>query len=142
MSWSRPLPAPDKASADYWAATAKGELIVQQCTSCGHRQFYPRLLCTECAGEPEWIRCSGRGVVHTYTVIRDNKTMLGEPYVVAMIELAEGVRMMSNVTDIHPDDVRIGMPVQVHFAETDADLKIPLFRPIGVDAQRRGGRER
>jgi hypothetical protein len=131
MTWNRPLPAPDNVTKTYWEATTRGELLYQRCPSCGHKQFYPRAMCTACAGDTEWVRASGRGVVHTFTVIRDNKSMKGEPYVVAMIELEEGVRMMSNITDTHLDDVSIGMPVEVYFEPAADDVAIPLFRRSG-----------
>ena len=70
--WTRPIPRPDAVSAPYWEAAARGELLIQECTSCGHRQFYPRAVCTDCGGDVDWLTCSGRGTVHTFTVIRQN----------------------------------------------------------------------
>ena len=101
---------------------------------CGWRgrQFYPRALCTVCGADPEWERASGRGTVHTFTVIRQNyaKPFRDElPYVVAMIELAEGPMMMSNVTDCAADDVHVGMPVEAHFVTADEGIGVPFFRP-------------
>jgi uncharacterized OB-fold protein len=128
----RPLPALDPVSAPYWEAAARGELLHQVCPSCGHRQLYPRAACTACGAEPGWARSSGRGVVHTFTVIRQNPAPpWGEmvPYVVAVVELEEGVRLMSNVTDCAPEDVRIGMRVEVHFERPEPDVGIPLFKP-------------
>ncbi len=135
----RPLPqVADPIAEEFFAGCARGELLVQQCSACGHRQFYPRWCCTQCAGAVGWIVGSGRGTVHTYTVIRQNhaEPYRSElPYVVAMIDLEEGPRMMSNVTDIDPDTVTIGMPVEVHFAASDdGDVHLPFFRP--VDASR------
>ena len=70
--WLRPLPRPDNVTAPYWEAAARRELLIQRCPACGHRQFYPRALCTVCAADPEWERASGQGTVHTFTVIRQN----------------------------------------------------------------------
>jgi hypothetical protein len=129
----RPLPAPDALSVTYWEAAARGELLFQLCPACGHRQHYPREACARCGAEPEWRRSSGRGEVHTFTVIRQNPAPpWGEmvPYVVAIVELEEGVRLMSNVTGCPPEDVRVGMPVEVHFETPEPDVGIPLFRPI------------
>ena len=131
----RPLPELDAVSAPYWQAAARGELLYQQCPACGHRQLYPRAACTSCGAEPGWARSSGRGVVHTFTVIRQNPAPpWGDmvPYVVAIVELDEGVRLMTNVTDCAPDQVRIGMQVQVHFETPEPDTGIPLFRPASV----------
>lgn len=130
----RNLPLPDNVSRPYWEAAARGELLVQECPSCGHRQFYPRAMCTRCAAEPEWIQASGRGTVHTYTVIHQN---LGDPwqemtpYIVAMVELEEGPMMMTNITHCDPDEVEIGMPVEVHTVAVDDGIGLPFFRPRG-----------
>jgi uncharacterized protein len=130
--WQKPLPGPDDVNREYWAAAAEGRLLVQECPSCGHRQFYPRALCTQCGGEPGWLTCSGRGTVHTFTVIRQ----MGMPpfrdelpYVVAMIELEEGPLMMGNVTGVEPDAVRIGLPVEAYFVRAADDVGIPMWRP-------------
>jgi uncharacterized OB-fold protein len=102
--WVKPLPAPDGVSAPFWKAAAEGRLLIQRCPACGHRQFYPRALCTACGADPEWMEASGRGTVHTFTIVRQHgqrgfKEEL--PYVVAIIELEEGPRMMGNVGDLH-----------------------------------------
>ena len=132
--WARPIPRPDAASAPYWEAAARGELVIQECPECGHRQFYPRTVCTDCGADPGWLTCSGRGAVHTFTVIRQNhaKPFRDElPYVVAVVELDEGPRMMGNVTGCEPDDVRIGMPVEVYFVPADEGVAVPFWRPRG-----------
>jgi len=130
--WARPLPALDEAGREFWAAAARGELVVQECPACGHRQFYPRLACTVCGATPGWLACSGRGVVHTFTVIRQNhaKPFRNElPYVVAVVELEEGPRMMGNVVDCPVEDVHIGMPVSVEFRQADEAVGVPFWRP-------------
>src|SRR5205823_12590408 len=112
----RPRPEPDNVSRRYFEAAAGGELIVQRCLQCGRYQFYPRRACTACGGDPEWVPASGRGVLHTYTVIHQNRTPpFAEltPYVVGIVELEEGVRMMSNVIDCELEDVHVGMPLVV-----------------------------
>ena len=91
--WGKPLPRPDNVSREYWAAAAGGTLLIQQCPACGNRQFYPRALCTSCGGDRSGSRRSDGGVVHTFTVIRQYgmRPFVDElPYVVAMVELAEG----------------------------------------------------
>jgi uncharacterized OB-fold protein len=131
-TWERPLPLPDGVSSEFWSAAAQGRLLIQHCPACGHRQFYPRGVCVVCGTTPEWEEASGRGVVHTFTVIRQNyarpfRDML--PYVVAIIELEEGVRMMGNVLDCEPDDVRIGMPVQVTLVPADEEIGVAMWTP-------------
>jgi uncharacterized OB-fold protein len=130
--WERPLPQKDGVSSPYWEAAGRGELLIQRCPRCGHRQFYPRALCTECGADPEWERASGRGTVHTFTVIRQNhaRPFVNElPYVVAMVDLEEGVRMMGNITGCPPEDVRIGMAVEAYMVEAEPDLGVAFWRP-------------
>lgn len=131
----RPVPLPDNVSRPYWEAAGRGELLYQECPKCGQRQLYPRALCTACAGTPEWRTSSGQGTVHTYTVIRQNwaepfREML--PYVVAMVELGEGPRLMSNVTDCAPEDVYVGMPVEAWFLPVEDGVALPMFRPANA----------
>lgn len=128
------LPGPDVDGEwkPFWDATARGELLIQACAACHKRQFYPRAICTHCGGEPEWLTASGYGTIYTFSIIRQNlvppfKEM--SPYVLAMIDLAEGVRMMSNITDCELDEVAIGMPVEAYMVEAKAGLWIPYWRP-------------
>lgn len=128
----RPMPRPDSASREYWAAAAAGRLVFQECPVCGNRQHYPRMCCTACGATPSWRDASGRGTVHTFTIIRQNhakpfRDML--PYVVAIVELEEGPRIMSNVTGCDVADVRIGMPVEAYFEDLEESIGAPLFRP-------------
>lgn len=128
----RPLPQADHVSGPYWEAAADGDILYQECPACGHRQFYPRAMCTACAAEPEWRRVSGRGTVHTFTVIRQNMAEPFRdqlPYVVAMIELDEGPRMMTNITHCDPEDVHIGMPVEAYAVKVEDGLGLPFWRP-------------
>lgn len=134
---ARPLPEIDDVSRPFWEAAARGEVVYQECPDCGHRQLYPRALCTACGAEPAWQQASGRGTVHTFTVIRQN---LAEPfrslvpYVVAIVELEEGPRLMTNVIGCDPDQVRIGLPVEAQPLTVEDGLGIPFWRPAtGVD---------
>ncbi len=68
--WTKPLPDPDPVAAPFWEAAGEGGLLYQECPACGHRQFYPRAVCTACGAEPRWPTASGRGAVHTYTIVR------------------------------------------------------------------------
>ncbi|HBZ72180.1 MAG TPA: hypothetical protein DEP35_21590 [Deltaproteobacteria bacterium] len=131
-SWGRPELAPGPLDHAFFEAAARGELWYQRCPACGHAQFYPRALCTACGGNPVWATASGRGVVHSFTIVRQNgqppfKDEL--PYAVAMIELEEGVRMMGNVTDCPVESVRIGMSVEAYAVECGDGLAVPFWRP-------------
>ena len=130
--WEKPIPDGGNVVGEFWKAAAQGRLVIQYCPACGARQFYPRLLCTTCGGEPEWREVSGAGVVHTFTVVRQNgaKPFNAElPYVVAMIELPEGPRMMGNVTGCPVEDVSIGMPVRAYAVRIEDELAIPFWEP-------------
>jgi hypothetical protein len=128
---TKALPQPTPLSAPYWQAAREGRLVVQRCAACGHRQLYPRSLCTECSSERvEWMDASGRGRVKSFTVIRRAVSAAYEPevpYVVALIELAEGPTLMSNIVACAPEAVRIGAPVRVRFDAWSPDLKLPVF---------------
>ncbi len=130
------LPQPDVETRAYWDGTARGELLIKHCDACGRDFFYPRTHCPRCwSAETSWKRASGRGTVYTFTVVHQNdlppfKERL--PYVIAIVELEEGVRMTSNI-EAEPSSVRCGMPVEVAFrAEARAEnefVHLPVFRP-------------
>jgi uncharacterized protein len=132
----RALPRPDNVSRVFWEGTTRGELLVQRCPSCGHHQFFPRALCMACAAEPEWVRASGRGTLHTYTIIQQNRTPPFDalsPYVVGIVELEEGPRMMTNVIGCDPSEVRVGMPLRVDLVTAAPDVALPFWRPAPDD---------
>ena len=128
----RPLPQPTDLTHPYWDAAAKGELHVQRCGACGHWQFYPRPFCLKCeSGDMQWQRASGLGKVYTYTVNHraPNPFMKARlPYVVAMVELDEGPRLMANVLDAQSGDMAIGKRVEVVFERVSDDMALPQFR--------------
>jgi uncharacterized protein len=135
----RPLPAPDHVSQTYWQAAARGDVLYQECPRCGNRQFYPRAVCTACGADPDWATASGRGTVHTYTVVHQNLAKPWRemtPYVVAMVELEEGPRLMTNITDCDPSDVHIGMPVEAYTVKVDEELGLPFWRPVASGRSR------
>lgn len=130
----RPLPHPTPLSKPFWDGAARGELWIQRCGECGTHVFYPRHLCTGCGSpELEWVRASGRGTVFTYTVAR-RATHPGfadrVPYVIAVVELDEGPKLTTNVVDVEPEAVSIGMPVQATYEDVD-DVTLVNFRPSG-----------
>ncbi len=131
---ARALPAPDHASVHYWQSAAEGKLVLQRCVTCGDYQFYPRALCASCAGETEWVDASGRGTLYTFTVIRQNRSPAFKdlsPYAVGIIELEEGVRMMSNIVDCDVDRLEVGMALEVLLLKAADDVGLPFWRPAG-----------
>jgi uncharacterized OB-fold protein len=132
----RALPQPDHASEYYWRSAADGTLVLQRCTSCLQFQFYPRSLCTRCTGETEWVEASGRGTLYTYTVIRQNRSgafSALSPYAVGIVQLEEGVRMMSNIVECELDDLYVDMPLQAVILKAAEDIGLPFWRPAPTE---------
>ena len=131
--YRKPLPRIDEESRGYWEALARHELYLQRCRDCGTLRFYPRALCPSCLSSAvEWVRASGRGTVYTFTVTHQNQAPGFReelPYVLAIVELAEGVRMMTNIVGCAPDAVRIGMPVEVVFEDVAPEITLAKFHP-------------
>jgi uncharacterized protein len=130
----KPLPAITEDGAPYWAATREHHLAVQQCSGCGHRRFPPSVLCPQCLSEEHaWTPLSGKGVVYSFIIVHrpQHPAFFGDaPYNVAIVELAEGIRLHSNIVDIANEDLRIGLPVEVTFDKIDDEVTLPKFRPI------------
>ena len=120
-------PTPTPETAPFWAAAAKGRLLVKTCLACGRAHHYPR---------PEASRHSvrslpqsgqiGRGVIYSYSVMR----RAAPPYVIAYVTLEEGVSMMTNLVDCDFDALRIGQPVRVLWTPTDGGPPVPMFTPV------------
>jgi uncharacterized protein len=130
---ARALPAPDNAALHYWQSAADGKLVLQRCVDCGEFQFYPRALCAACGGETEWVDASGRGTLHTYTIIRQNRSPAFaalSPYAVGIVELEEGVRMMSNIVDCDVEQLQVGMALEVLLLKAADDVGLPFWRPV------------
>ena len=125
----RAFPVPDAVSAPFWEGVAEGVLRVQRCRECGRHVFYPRAVCPYCtASDLCWVDASGRGRIHSYTVVHRAPPDYRDevPYVVALVELDEGVRMMTRLVDVEPDRVRVDMPVELAIR---GDPRLPYFRP-------------
>ena len=120
-------------SQPFWDGCARGELLLQRCTDCGTFRHPPSPICTNCLSDrAEWIKASGRGTVYTFTIVRQALARGWEerlPYVVAVVELEEGPAFLSNLVNVDPETVAIGMPVEVTFAELDGTTQLPLFQP-------------
>jgi uncharacterized OB-fold protein len=131
-AWQGPVPDGEAHYGEFFEAAARGRLLVQSCPSCGHRQFYPRALCTACGADPDWLECAGTGTVHTFTVVRQygGRPFADQlPYVLAMVDLPEGVRMFGTVTDVDVDAVTIGMPVTAYAREFEDGRALVYWRP-------------
>ncbi len=123
-------------AAEFFAGTVREELRVQQCDTCGLHHHYPRMLCPHCGNETlHWVTASGRGVVHSYTVIRQTgvppfKDQL--PLIVALVDLEEpGARMLANLQGIEPETVEIDLAVTATYRPASDEYSFVDFRPTG-----------
>ena len=132
-TWNKPLPTVSGETKPFWDACRRGQLLIQKCDRCDEFQFYPRGICANCWSEDiKWITASGKGTVWTYTVTYQNRTpgfAEDVPYVLALVELEEGVRMFTNIIECQPRDVSIGMPVEVTFVQANNQISVPYFKP-------------
>jgi hypothetical protein len=129
---SRPLPPIDADTKPFWAAAAAGELLHQQCRSCGHVQFPPRRICVSCRGDDiEWRRASGEGRIHSFTIVHRAPTdafRAKVPYAIALVDMAEGFRMMMNVETDDLSALAIGAPIKVVFEPIGEGVALPQAR--------------
>ena len=129
----KPVPEVTPALAPFFAAARERRLLVQRCGGCGVLRFPPRELCSGClATEATWVEVSGRGEVYSFNVMHQvyhPGFAADVPYAVVVIELAEGVRLVSNLVGCPVGDVTIGMPVVATFDEVSDTVALPKFRP-------------
>jgi uncharacterized OB-fold protein len=132
----RPLPTPMTPEAKpYWDALKDEKLMLPRCDDCGSFHFYPRIACPHCHSRNiGWEQASGKGVLYSFEIAYRSLNpafKIEPPYVLAMIELEEGPRIMSNLINIEADPavVKIGAPVEVVFEKQNDDVTIALFQP-------------
>ncbi|MEU7026695.1 bifunctional MaoC family dehydratase N-terminal/OB-fold nucleic acid binding domain-containing protein [Streptomyces sp. NPDC046275] len=126
----RPRPVVNRDNAGFWAGVAEHRLLVQRCADCATLRFPWLPGCNAC-GSRAWdtVEASGTGTVYSYVVMHHPPfPAFDPPYAVGLVELAEGVRMISNIVGVPYDKVRIGMPVRLEFLRVDDDLELPVFR--------------
>ncbi|MCD9880148.1 bifunctional MaoC family dehydratase N-terminal/OB-fold nucleic acid binding domain-containing protein [Streptomyces guryensis] len=126
----RPRPVVNRDNAGFWEGVERHRLLIQRCTDCATLRFPWLPGCNKC-GSPDWdtVEASGEGTVYSYVVMHHPPfPAFSPPYAVALIELAEGVRMISDVVGVPCDKVRIGMPVRLEFQVYDDELVLPVFR--------------
>jgi uncharacterized OB-fold protein len=131
VEYKKPLPFPDTDTQEFWDGTKRRELLVQKCNN-GHLRYPPRPICPECfSQESKWEKMSGKGEVYTFIIVRVSPRPDWEvPYVLAVIKLNEGPRMVSNVIGIKPEDVKIGMKVEVVYDDVTEQFTLPKFKPV------------
>jgi uncharacterized OB-fold protein len=130
--WQRPHPEQGALSRPFWEAAANQRLVLQYCVRTGRFQHYPRPVSIYCGGrELEWREVSGKGSLYAFTITRRPPPAFAgqEPYVVALVDLDEGVRFMSSLVNCDINQVRTGMRVRVTWRQGDAPSVFPLFEP-------------
>lgn len=132
---SRPMPVAQPESDQYWEAARNGELWLQRDKSTAEYQFYPRgFSLNDPSGELEWIKASGKAVLHTFSIVHQapHPAFMSEvPYITAIVQLEEGPRMAANIVGVEPDpnNIEIGMALQVVFTKVDENYTLPNFTP-------------
>lgn len=127
----KPLPTIDPGTEPYWNALREGRLLLKACRACGKPHFYPREICPHChSADLEWREASGDGEIYSFTVAHrpaGPAFAADAPYVIAIVELAEGPRMMSWILD-DPDLVSIGRKVRMTPKSVSEDITLPMFQ--------------
>jgi uncharacterized OB-fold protein len=134
--YEKPLPVIDPDTAPYWQALREHRLLLKRCLDCGRFHFYPRVVCPHCYSDSlEWAEASGAGEIYTYTVARRpaGPTFKPDaPYIVAIVTLDEGPRMMTNIVGAAPSTVRIGQRVAVMYDDVTEEITLPKFNIVAA----------
>lgn len=131
---ARPLPKPTPETQHFWDGTQAGELKLQRCDSCSQVYFPPRPFCPKCSSRSVSIfNASGRATLASYVINHRPHPAWDEPYAVAIVELEEGPRMLSNITGAEqtPEALQLDMALEVEYHKMTDDITLPLFRPAG-----------
>lgn len=132
-SLPRPLPRPEGLNGEFYRRCAEGTLAFQRCSDCGAFRHPPRLRCPHCGSQGwSWEPSSGRGKIYTWTVTHQalHPAFAQElPYATVVTELEEGVRLVSGTRDLAPEDLALGLPVEVVLEPADEGIALPRVRP-------------
>lgn len=126
---TRPISAPAVTieSKPFFDAAEQGKFLIKRCTACGEAHWYPRTICPFChSDQTVWEESPGDGVVYSFSIMRKSPT---GPYALAYVTLAEGPNVLTNIVDIAPDDLKIGMAVKVKLQATEGGPPVPVFVP-------------
>lgn len=130
---SRSIPVPTPETAHFWDGARAGELRLQRCDDCDHVYFPPRPFCPSCSSRAVTVfAASGRGALASYVINERPHPAFDGPYAIALVALAEGPRMMSNIVDCEqtPEALELDMPLQVKFEKLSEDISLPVFAPL------------
>lgn len=132
--YKKPLPIPDEDTKPFWDSLKEHKLRIQLCSQCGRFRFPPRVICPYCMSlDSKWIEVKGKGKVYSFTVVHHAYTPAFEdalPYTVAIVELEEGVRLVTNIAGCKPEEVKIGMDVEATFEDVTPEFSLHRFQPV------------
>jgi uncharacterized OB-fold protein len=131
----RVLPQPTPETQPYWDGAKAGELRVQRCNACAHAYFPPRPFCPKCASRNvAWMKASGRATLYSYVIHHRPAPGFTPPYSIAVVELAEGPRLMTNIVDCAqtPEALQLDMPLEVAFVALSDTISLPVFKPAAA----------
>jgi len=126
---TRPVPAPAVTleSKPFFDAAAEGKFLIKRCSACGEAHWYPRTICPFCHSDKTvWEESQGEGVIYSFSILRKSPS---GPYALAYVTLDEGPNVLTNILDVAPEDVKIGMRVKVKLQPTDGGPPVPVFVP-------------
>jgi uncharacterized OB-fold protein len=128
---SRPAPLLTEDNEGFWRAAAGGQLVTQRCVTCGKLLHPPRPMCPICHGlEMEWVELAGTGTVYSYAMLHHPQhPAFSYPVIAALIDLDEGIRLLSNLVGVDSAEVHIGMRVSVLFDAVADGMAVPVFEP-------------
>ena len=130
-----PPPMPQPESEFYWEKCKAHELWLRHCKSCDKAYFYPRDICPHCfSRDTDWIQSSGRGTLHTFSIVHRGPTPAFRdrvPYLAALVEVESGARIPTNLVEVEPDPtaIKVGMALEVVFEDLTDTISLPKFRP-------------
>ncbi len=136
QGYLKPIPVPIPETQFFWEKCKEHELWIQRCQACQHVFFYPRFHCPQCLSDDvPWFRTSGKGILWSYMI--NHRPVPGfeddTPYAIAVVQLEEGPRMMSNIVGVDntPENLMLDMPLEVVFEDSTEEIAIPKFKPAG-----------
>lgn len=132
---SKAVPTPTPETAPYWDGARAGELRIQRCRACSQAYFYPRPYCPQCgSADVAWFTTSGRATLASYIISMRAAPGFEAPYAIAIVQLEEGPRMMSNIVGVDPTpaNLELDMPLEVRF-ESRGEISVPVFAPAGSE---------
>ena len=129
---TRPRPAIERDTAFFWEGLRRGDLLIQRCADCGKLRHPPSQMCPSCRSfAADTVKAIGRGMVYSYCVPHEPAVPGLEPgYIVALVELAEGPRLVTNLVGVEATAVHVGMQVELDLVVVDDELTLPMFRPL------------